>query len=435
MMLKCVVGGAIMLTVGACAVVESSFVMTDAGQRCDSALGSYSLPKTHLRVKVEGNSRDPLTAATAMTLIEEVSVADPRRVYCLDHLSSPTAKDTIKVFRGASTATAPPPLQRSAQASTQLLNFVSSNTIDYTADIIRKFIRSAFILVSGKPDFKPVAARALKDQDQLYPMADYTFDPFDLVQMDRVNSALSPLGFCLVLEGAVSFEGVAPDPVQLCAQRGQSVVLSRYASAYAAYESAPDGPARVQGILYRPRQAYRLFVYSKDDPKGSTAWRLARTATVRLENISPVISLGISRAIFAARRTALLFDRGALVGLCVSKKSELQAAVEIPLEVVRSIVALPTEILLVRIDEVKGQQQLLEVETQVIAMQKQLIAFLADPTKQKPTYSGTPGAIGAARPGAAVFDPDFLSEATRAASESEFSQVCAEPGSKPGGGT
>src|SRR6202035_5830097 len=97
--------------------------------------------------------------------------------------------------------------------------------------------------------------------------------------------------------------------------------------------------------------------------------------------------VGVKRAVFATRRTALLFDRGTLVGMCVRKSSELLAATDIPLEIVRSIVALPSQILLVRIDQVTKDQTLADAENKLISLQQQYLAYLANPASAKPTDS------------------------------------------------
>ena len=89
-----------------------------------------------------GTTTDPKTAVTALTALEEATVPDTDRVYCLDHLASGFASDDIKVYRGDPPAANLP--ARSVRTSTQLLSFVSSNSIDYTADIFRRIIRAIF---------------------------------------------------------------------------------------------------------------------------------------------------------------------------------------------------------------------------------------------------------------------------------------------------
>jgi hypothetical protein len=229
---------------------------------------------------------------------------------------------------------------------------------------------------------------------------------------------------------------VAREGTRFCGDHGY--LRQRRASfdeAYANYERAIDLPTSVPGILYRPRQSYRAYIYVKDDPKGPDPWRLVQTVQLRLENISPVVSLGVERAIFSARRTAFLFDRGTLVGWCVSKKSELLAAMEIPLEVVRSIVALPTAILQVRIDEVTRSNDLAAAERDLISIQRQYISFLLNPNlttsplpnKQKDDLTAADTQKPSLQALADSFGFQTESQRQAAAFGSSFNSVCAAP--------
>jgi hypothetical protein len=406
----------------ACTVVDTESIRFPyaAGARCDSRLGSYSLPKTVIRVEVMGTDPDPKKALTVLTALDEISIADGDRMYCLDHLASPTAKDDINVVRGMPASLPTPP--RLARTSTNLLTFVASNTIDYTADIIRRIVRAIFIGISGKPDFTPVA-RSLKVADgATYPLADDTFDQFNVADVIRINRTLRPLGYCVLLELG-SFDAVAQEGQRFCSDHQYlRQRRERFDEAYLAYDKAVDLPARVPGILYRPRQPFKMFVYAKDDPKGPESWRLVYTTYLKLENISPVISLGVERAIFSARRTAFLFDRGALTGWCVSKKSELLAAVEIPLEM-----------FMVRIDQATKSDELMGAERDLLKLQRQYIQYLADPKATKPTTDAKGGALtGVESPADAVFTPAFQAEGDRqAAVFDEFNPVCAAPAQSP----
>ena len=75
------------------------------------------------------------------------------------------------------------------------------------------------------------------------------------------------------------------------------------------------------------------------------------------------------------RRTALIFDEGTLTGFCVSKGSEGAGLVEIPVEIIRSVVALPTQILQVRINHANSQSELNRIHAETIELQTKLIRF------------------------------------------------------------
>ena len=121
----------------------------------------------------------------------------------------------------------------------------------------------------------------------------------------------------------------------------------------------------------------------------------------------------------------------------------------IPLEVVRSIVALPTAIFQVRIDEVTRSDQLVAAETTLIKTQREYIKFLLDPAAAKPTSGMAQKGVSTMATGAPTFPSDLKTVLTttdaeaaalaRAAAEreapdfgTEFSAVCKLPSTSAG---
>jgi hypothetical protein len=140
-------------------------------------------------------------------------------------------------------------------------------------------------------------------------------------------------------------------------------------------EQQPLTPKVVEGVYYRPLATYMLSIFVKDDPGGPDAWRLAKTQAIQLENVSPVIALGVDRALFAERRTTLVFDDGVLIQTCISKNSEIEGAIQIPLDVVYGLVALPSQIMQVQIETANLNTKVIEAENAVIQAQKDLINY------------------------------------------------------------
>jgi hypothetical protein len=73
--------------------------------------------------------------------------------------------------------------------------------------------------------------------------------------------------------------------------------------------------------------------------------------------------------------------------MCLVKSSELQGAVAIPYEIVRSIIALPTAVFEVKIGNIGDNIELLNAERQVIAAQQEYLDFLAEASR----VEGSPG--------------------------------------------
>jgi hypothetical protein len=113
-----------------------------------------------------------------------------------------------------------------------------------------------------------------------------------------------------------------------------------------------------------------ISVYRKADASGRQRWRLERRINVSLENLSPVLAVKLPRTVFATRRAMLLFDQGSLLTACVAKSSEIEHFVSIPYEIARSIVALPSAVIKVKINQAEKSQELIEAETKLFKIQE-----------------------------------------------------------------
>jgi hypothetical protein len=364
----------------ACGVAESYRIALDAppgsGVACRSTLGSYALPKAHLQVLIqqppagrpEIAMQGPEGAATDPVAV--VRHPDPSLIFCLDHLASAFAADNITVKKWRSDS--------AEESKSPFLGAVTFNATDETAYIINALLRSLFILGTGDPDFAP--RTTVQPAEQL---ADLVYDPFDPIDSAGVNARLTKLGFCFVLED-YTFDTSRVGIQAYCdAPELHGAQPSRVAAAYLSAASTPANPHQ-PGLFYRPRHPYRLSIYSKADPGRRAPWRLSRTFTVELENMSPVLSLGISRAIFAGRNASFVFDQGTLLNACVAKSSELEGFVEIPLEIAKSIVEVPASIVKVRIGQAENEKLLLQTESLLYAAQKAQLEAITKGTYGSP---------------------------------------------------
>jgi hypothetical protein len=363
-----VYGCLLLLPVTACRVVESSRIAPQIetlgpSNACASGLGSYVLPKAFLHVTV---TQAP-SATPAIGNIETSRHNDPSLVFCLDYLASYFAHDTITVRKWAF-----PPSQDKSQAPpqppTSFLGVVIINNIDRSAYVFEALIRAAFIAVSGNPAFRDDTIVAAT-------LVDFEYDPFDPDESAVINARLTKLGYCLVLEG-YTFDRQTPDVSSYC--NSPKGYPNRHTFVTKAYLKAEATPAdrQLPGLLYRPRMPYRLEIYNKPDK--ADYWRLVKTQSVDLENLSPVLALDIRRAAFAQRTATFIFERGTLKAACVSKSSELEGFVDIPLQISKSIVALPASILSVQLDQVTNQTKLIDAERQLYQVQKAFLSAQAN---------------------------------------------------------
>ncbi|MCZ4088720.1 hypothetical protein [Sinorhizobium psoraleae] len=213
------------------------------------------------------------------------------------------------------------------QDVTGLLSVVASKNIDQTGEIIRNLIRAIFIFVSGDFGF---SFNRLTGTSERVMMTEQTVDPFDLSAMAALNKSLREYGYCLTL-GKYTFNTGRSSPESYCDRPDLSLSA---AAAPPFLRAAKDQQNLVgtlpDGVFYRPRQPYQLFVYVRDDPGSGKAWELRMTKDVMLENLSPILALRVNRTIFAEYRTALAFDRGNLVDVCIAKGSEVLGGLQIP---------------------------------------------------------------------------------------------------------
>lgn len=381
----------------ACSVVESSPSFTDATPagltgNCESEVGSYTLPKTVLRVRYQEYLRPEKADLAASGFDIETAVIGDGDPMCLDYIGVPTASDDLRIFRGSSTdinAT-----DENIGAKTGILQVVTNKSTDYSGVILRKIVRTIFTVLSGDAEFQPVGEvltgrKLLAEGDDklvIVDVLDLMVDPLDPDDLAQTNAILAKRGLCLVIS-SYSF-----DPTRMNANAYCKAPEVSYATAPPIVPELTIEPEEFKpstpGLLYRPRRTYNVLIFGKAEPNGPGDWRLIETEPVQMENLSPVFSLGIDRAMFAEARTAILFEDGDLKAVCTTKGSEALGFIEIPLEVVRSIVRLPTAILKVDINDVLAQQKLADAEQRLLVLQDQLLRKQQDLDPANATAKG-----------------------------------------------
>lgn len=423
------VGGLALLTAGCSSVADSTLVHPASMESmayapnvptlCRSSLGSYTLPKTYLKVTVwrEGDKTLPNLQ------VEELRRADPRLVFCLDHMSDPMAEDQIRVIKasgqvdntythdadGKAVSDSVGPSSASVGGyGTQFLQWVVSTSLDQSEYIFKTLVRAAFVALSKNPNFTTTTGARKLSTDSAGNntiLAVLEYDPFDTVSAARVNSRLRDFGYCLVLDG-FTYDGSFTSHGRYCHTPQAAPIETPVYKAYVQLQQEPPPPV-VNGIAYRPRAAYGLAIYQKNDPYGRGVWALKEMRTVRLENISPVVSVGVSRSVFAQRRIVLNFEDGVLKNMCLQKTSELQSAVTIPYVIVQSIVALPSQAIALEIDSYNANSQLVDIETQILQTQQAQIQAISGDNKDR----SNKGKAAATLPDASVFaSPNALTD-------------------------
>lgn len=368
---SCLAALTLAFALSACSeVVESqrltlAFGPSGERQGCLTSLGSYSLPKANLHVKLQQGDGAatyiPFTNNGIESVVEVVRRPDPALFFCLDHMASAFTADKITIKKWGYQAVG----NESARSTSSFLGAVVVNSTDQAVYIVNMLLRSLFIWVTRDPNF-PEVGRAGKVTQ---PVAEIEYDPFDSRESIMANERLRQFGYCFVLEGH-TFDKSRFSVDQYCNAPEQvgkfSTKITKAYERAATQQADPFEP----GLFYRPRQPYRLAIFRKTDPGGRGRWHLTQTTTVELENQSPVLLLDIRRAAFGARTANFVFNEGTLLTACVSKTSEIEGFVQIPLLISRSIVAVPASIIQVRIDQFKGQTELLKAQEDLLKVQR-----------------------------------------------------------------
>lgn len=369
-----------------CSVVSTSPVYDPTSayypmveRNCESTLGSYTLPKTKLLLTVVQSD----TGFNVLRDITDIKVADdPQRYsFCLDFMESWLADDKIQVRRTrqvADTDTAAAPATMTAanngeirnKASSGLLNLVASQSVDMSGVILTKVIRAIFIYLSGGNGF--ITGRSATDNvSDWKTVLEPSIDPFDPESVAQWNRSLRRYGFCVAVAD-YSFDSTI-DPARYC-DSPVEIEAAHPSPKMAAAQAIRDAPIRqIQGLYYRPRIAYPVTVFVNPDPLGRGEWRLGKTVYIEMENISPVLALRINRAMFAQKKTAVIFDRGRLKTVCLVKGSEVKGAIQPVLELVSDLVQLPSATISAEIALMTKSRQVYEAEKNVIEMQNRLI--------------------------------------------------------------
>lgn len=307
-----------------------AFVST--GATCSSSLGAYRLPKKLLHVKI---SPDPAKGSITFedTSFEAKTVGDPKFSYCLDFLGSVTSEDAITVKRGAG----------------GLLESITSNATDRTPEIAAKLADTA-------ANVALIAARSGLMATPTHPVT-LDFDPFDPEDLATANEALYAYGYCVFVSGTIQ------RPEHWCGLRRKPRLRD---PVYEAAQLPPSAEAARTEVLYRANQTYDVHVMRKADPRHD-GWRLYMTRAMEMPNRSPIFGIGVERAMFTYRKTALAFSQGVLTDVTIDKGSEALGFASIPLYLAQTVVKIPTQIVQLKINMANDRAKLIEAQGQLIA--------------------------------------------------------------------
>lgn len=129
--------------------------------------------------------------------------------------------------------------------------------------------------------------------------------------------------------------------------------------------SIKSQPSEVEGVYYLTRLPYQ-FNIEMSNPADKV------TSVVFLPNESPLFVLDIKRKPFVENSIDITFDNGILTMVKWNKPSEALGFVNIPIDIAKSIMAIPSELLTVKVKNLANEKAFIDAQTQYIKAQMEL---------------------------------------------------------------
>lgn len=318
---------------------------------CKDAAGAYSLPRHLLSFAVTKRESSPEVAASyAIEDITTLVSADPRRIYCLDFLSSATATDKIAIARDG-----------------LLLTRIASSFSDQTIEIANKIVDAAAQSIAAASGLR---GAFITNDSKNYIVAQFDFDPFSHEEMIKVNRALAPLDHCVFLD-PVNDPYVPAWQVNLCTGYRQVGGDYPYYGLPVISPVLPTTSVAESGILYRPLLTHKLVIMKRNHDPGGTPWQLFQTQRISMTNAAPTFVLEVKRSAFVERKMSIAFNGGVLDTVSIVKPSEADAFARFALRTAQVIVSIPVRALVIGQTDAKNRQALINAQAALIQTLRQ----------------------------------------------------------------
>lgn len=303
----------------------SSHLMTSGGSQRENAAISipYSLPRGLIKISVARNEHDVL----AVDVLDVVYEPDPAHQYYLTYDHSLFSTDTVSI----------------QTTDTGLLEKISAQSKDQRGEVVKKLVELA--TETGKAF---IGARG-KTTDP-YPTFSYEtfFDPTLKEDRDRLIADLGEYG--------VEILELDATPLGSALSRGAAKDCNR-------------------GACFRLAIPYAFVIAYRNQPTiafpDPTPAR--GTANILIPNGSPILAVEINRYAFVEAKTEIVFDDGMLTKISLDKPSEAVGFMEIPIDVAKSIVSIPSALFDFKIKSMNDDQRLNTAQMNLIESQMRLL--------------------------------------------------------------
>ncbi len=278
----------------------------------------YFLPKAMIRCELSA-----VGDSTEVKVFTDL-VPDPAQFYLLHYKANPASDDQVNITLNQ---------QGMLQEIEVTTEDKSGEIIVKLAELVKEALKVSFGLPSG-----------VKAAPRVLPGVRYwkaVFDPRDLLNRSQT----------------------------LDSRQGQEITITLKDPRNG--RGADHGPATQRGIYYRPLMPYTLEITRKSGGVDNIYSQI-----IYLPNFAPIIALDVTGAAFVKKVTKLTFADGILSKVAITKPSELEAAILIPYNIVKSFALLPTEIIQFKYNYSTENKKLLEAQAAEIKARDALIEAL-----------------------------------------------------------
>ncbi|MCV6600673.1 MAG: hypothetical protein OIF54_03760, partial [Cohaesibacter sp.] len=140
-----------------------------------------------------------------------------------------------------------------------------------------------------------------------------------------------------------------------------------YTDSFFELEKKQGKKAMKHALLYRPELPHKLKVLRKKDPKNPRMrMKLIGTEYINMPNRAPIFALAISHGFFQESSGTVTFNDGMLYDVAIRRKSELNAAIDIPLYALSAVLDIPAAAVNIFNNDLDNRKQLIAVNQQLI---------------------------------------------------------------------
>lgn len=286
----------------------------------------YFLPKGLIRMQLKP---DPLKPNDLQLTTSVRYIQDPGYFFTLKYLPMTTFDDNIDV----------------KLTEQGFLDAILVTTTDKKREIVGKVIEIAKEI--AKIATFPGAVKKIEDKKKKVPNIDVEFDPDLFLNAERGTERR-------ILEDRFF------KPYNIKVQLKRTFPHGRFTK---------QGPTDQKGIYYRPLLPYELSVEYE-------AEAIYKNETILLPNEAPIMAIDLTRGAFIKKAMTLNFKNGILTQITVDKPSEVLAALDIPLDIAKAIVSLPTELIQFKVTYSSENKKLYDALLQEIQAKDALIDYL-----------------------------------------------------------